>query len=534
MADLVWPSIGGYVCDFIEAELRHGPGPVKGQHVELTLEEQRFIYSMYEVHPVADCGRPHCDCRRNVGKFRYEWAIYCRLKGARKSELAAWITHAELFGPCRFAGWDANGDPVASTLWELGSTADIPFAATAEDQVKDTAWASFYDIAQTATYADDLDIGLTKVTVKRNGAGNARVVTSSSISRDGGRPTFTVEEEPHLWMLPDLLELDRVLNYNLAKLGASDPHGLKVSTMYGVGEGSVLEQDHRAVQEDEDSGILFDLRSARDGLDPKNDDDIFTGIRDAIGDAVWLDDYRIYRKFKRSRDKAVRFWWNKRSSSDKRAIDPDEWKACAVDREPVPGELICIGFDGSLYNDSTALVVSCLADRYQWPALIYYPNGTEEDVFNLRAQVDLTLRELTDKFTLVRMYCDPPHWGEQIATWQGTYGDRVVLPWWTNRDLPMAWATHRWVEGIVEGTLTHHPDEEFAKQVANAHKRQTRIIVDTSTGDFGFVPTKDRPGSPHKIDAVISSILADEARLDAKRHGDDQPKKKRSGKVYAF
>lgn len=536
-----WPSLGLYVCDFIESELRHGPGPVRGQAVTLTKEEQRFIYRMYEVHPKEECGRPHCNCSQRVGTFRYEWAIYCRLKGARKSELTGWISHVELYGPCRFAGWDAEGEPVAASVWDLGGTADIPFAATAEDQARDTAWSSFYDIAQSSTWVDRLDINKDKVSVKVGGAGNARVVTSSSISRDGGRPTFTVEEEPHLWTSKELIELNDVLEYNLAKLGSSDPHGLKVSTMYGVGEQSVLERDHMAAMNDPDSGILFDLRSAPDTievegkripLDPKNDDHVIYGITEAIGDAEWLDPYRIYRKFKKSRERAIRYWWNKRSVSDRRAIDPDNWDKGTHARPLVPGETICIGFDGSLYQDSTAIVVSCLSDGYQWPALIHYPDGTEQGVNALREAVELTLFDLTSRYRLVRMYYDPPHWGEQGAKWQGTYGQQLVVPYWTNRDSPMTWAVHRWAEGIEEQTWLHSDDAEFRNQVVNAFKRITRIIVDVNTGGYGWVIQKETPDSPKKIDAAIASVLAAEARTDALKSGADV--KKRSGKVVGF
>lgn len=528
----IWPSIGAAVCDFIEENLTHGPGPMKGQPVQLTNEEQNFIFQAYEVHPRGECGRTHCNCVRAEGSFRFEWAIYCRLKGARKSELAAWLAHCELYGPCRFGGWDDDGDPFAVSIWQLGGSADIPFAATAEDQVKDTAWASFYEIAKDCSYSGDLDIGLTKVSVKRNGAGNARVVTSSSIARDGGRPTFTVIEEPHLWVLPELIELNRVLDFNLGKLGLLDPHGVKVSTMFGAGESSVLESDYDAWKEDPESGILFDLRSARDNLNPKDDEDVLTGIRDAIGDAIWLDEHRLFRKFKKSRNAGVRYWWNKRSTSDKQAIDPDDWKDTTSTRGIVEGEQICLGFDGSLYDDCTALIVSCVSDGFQWPALIAYPDGTEEGVNALRSKVDLILFDLTTRFQVLRAYCDPPHWSDQIAHWQGTYGDKIFVSWWTNRDVPMTWATHRWAEGIETKTWFHQADEEFTRHVVNAQRRGTRVVVNAQDNIKGWVPTKDRPGSARKIDATVASILAHEARTDVIRAG--VPKEKKRGTLFTY
>lgn len=529
-----WPSLGPYVCDFIEANLCHGPGPVKGQAVTLTEEEVRFIFQFYEVHPKALCGRRHCSCPNYVGKFRYEWGIYCRLKGARKSELAAWLTHVELKGPCRFGGWDAEGDAVAISLWDMGGSVDIPFAATSEDQSKDTAWASFYEIAKMAPYADDLDIYLDRVNIRRNGAGNARVVTSSSIRSDGGRPTFTVEEECHLWELPEYLELDRVLDFNLAKLGANDPHGLKVSTMFGEGRGSVLERDYETWKEG-NSNLLFDLRSARDGLDPTNEDDILTGVTDAIGEADWLDPFRILGKFKKNRRAGVRYWWNKLSADDNIAVTPNEWRATTDERVIEDGEIICLGFDGSLYDDCTALMVCHFTDGYQWPAAIIYPDGTEPGVEAMRSQIELALFDLSARFRIAKAYCDPPHWGEHIAKWQAAYGDKTFLSWWTNRDTPMSWATHRWYEGIATKTWRHSADEEFAKQVTQARRRATAVYVNVEEGIKGWVPQKDRPGSPKKVDACVASILAMEARTDAIRLGlGEKLKPARPRRLYSF
>lgn len=512
----------------------HGPGPVRGSPVSLTEEEVRFIFRMYEVHPPQPCGRLKCDCRANVGKFRFEWNIYCRLKGSRKSELAAWIAHAELYGPCRFGGWDAYGDPVSVSLWELGGTADIPFAATAEDQARDTSWSSFLDIAGNCVHADRLDVTNFKVSVQSGGAGNARVVTSSSVARDGGRPTFTVEEETHLWILPELVELDRVLDFNLAKLGTNDPHGLQVSTMFGVGEMSVLERYYERVEDDPDSGILLDIRSAPDGLDPKNDDDILTGIRAAKGDAEWLDEYRLFRRFKRNPQASRRFWWNQRAVSEKRVVDPDDWRTCGVERALVPGERITLGFDGSLYDDSTALVATCLSDGFQFAPLILSPDGTEDGVQVLRSEVDAALAHLFATYEVVRMYCDPPFWGDQIARWSGEFGAKRVFTWWTNRDVQMSFACQRWSDAIREGTLRHEVGNvEFDSAVRNAHKRSTRVVVDKGSGVFGFVIAKERLHSRLKVDAAVAAALSWEARGDAIRGGVLHERKRR-GRVYAF
>lgn len=505
-----WPTIGFVVVDFIESELVHGPGPMQGESPTLTDEEVRFILHAYEVHPQGDCGRKGCPCAARVGQFRYGWNDYVRLKGARKSELAAWLAHAELWGPCRFAGWDAAGEPVAAPLAAVRGTADVPFAATSEDQAGDTAWSSFHDIAQHCAASSRLDVTSLKV-IDQVGGGNARVVTSSSIARDGGRPTSTVIEEPHLWYSRELRDLFKTMDRNMAKLHSSDPHGFKVSTMFRPGQHSVLEDDYDAAQTGDDS-INWDHRGATGKLDPKNDADVMAGVIQAIGDAKWLDPERITRQFKRDRDEGVRYWWNRRSLAATAVVDPEEWAALAQPREVEAGEPIVLGFDGSLFDDCTALTARCLTDGYSFPLGIWQPSGADDGVFELHAQVSAALAEAASKWTLVLMLCDPPYWHEQMAEWQALYGQKVVQPYWTNRDMNMAWATHRWSVGITTGAWRHSGDPTMASHVGHAHKRMTRTIID---GSPAWVPTKDRHHSVNKIDACVTDILSHEARFIA-------------------
>lgn len=505
-----WPSIGFDVADYIEATLVHGPGPMQGARPKLTDEELRFILRAYEVHPDALCGDATCNCARRAGQFRYAWADYVRLKGARKSELVAWLGHVELHGPCRFAGWDAYGRPVAAPLRALRGVPDIPFAATSEDQAEDTAWSTFYYVAQHCDYSEMLDVTRNRVSDHVSG-GNARVVTSSSIARDGGRPTCTIVEEPHLWFSKELKDLFKTLDRNLAKLGSNDPHGFKASTMFRAGQESVLEDDYNSVHEG-DSSILWDHRGATSELDPRNDDDVLRGVIEAIGDAYWLDADRIARNFRRDRTEGIRYWWNKRSVDVTRALDPADWRAIAKPRDVVDGEPIVLGFDGSLFDDCTALTARALTDGYSWPLGIWTPNGLSDGIDELHALVNNALADAAERYQLVMMLCDPPYWHDQISQWRAQYGEKVIVPWWTNRETQMAWATHRWHVSVTTKQWHHSGDPTMAQHVTNAHRRPVRCVID---GETAWIPRKDRHHSPAKIDAVITDILSHEARFIA-------------------
>jgi len=89
-----WPTLGEGVCEFIESRLVHGPGDVLGQPVTLTDEERILIFRAYEVFP-------HGHAR--AGRRRFKRVVYSRRKGARKTELAAWLAIVEMdpAGPVR-------------------------------------------------------------------------------------------------------------------------------------------------------------------------------------------------------------------------------------------------------------------------------------------------------------------------------------------------------------------------------------------------------------------------------------------------
>src|SRR6185312_13296030 len=68
--------------------------------------------------------------------------------------------------------------------------------------------------------------------------------TASNAAKDGGKETFVVFDETHLYVLPELRKMYRTVRRNLAKRKAAEPWSLETSTMYLPGEGSVAEDTH--------------------------------------------------------------------------------------------------------------------------------------------------------------------------------------------------------------------------------------------------------------------------------------------------
>jgi phage terminase large subunit-like protein len=112
-----------------------------------------------------------------------------------------------------------------------------------------------------------------------------------------------------------------------------------------------------------------------------------------------------------------------------------------------------------------------------------------------------------------RMYADPPYWESQIAAWAGQYGEKRVLEWWTNRMKAMAYAIKGYSNAIQAGELSHDGNAQMTSHIGNAVRRPLNLRDEL--GAPLWVMQKERPDSPHKIDAAMAGCLAWEARQDA-------------------
>jgi hypothetical protein len=106
-------SLGWQLADWIEAYCCHGPGDIQGEPIELDDEWLRFLVHAYRIDP-------------ETGRRIYDEGVLSRPKGRAKSELAGFVGIAEAFGPVRFDGWDADGQPVGRRLRLHCSSASPP------------------------------------------------------------------------------------------------------------------------------------------------------------------------------------------------------------------------------------------------------------------------------------------------------------------------------------------------------------------------------------------------------------------------
>src|ERR1022692_1525505 len=266
------PSLGAEVCDWIEEYLVHGPGDVQGSAIVLDDEFRSFLYRAYEVYP-----RAHAWAGRRV----YQRAFLSRPKGRAKSSLAAMGVCVEALGPVRFDGWRGNvpiGAPVTSPI--------IRCLATEENQAGITYDGALYMLSE-GLVCDEypgLDLGVTRVNLP--GGGSIEPVTSASKSKDGGRESFIVLDEAHLWTTPELHRLFAVVSRNVVKRRAADGWLMITSTMFGPGEGSVAESLHAAAKGKGSPNFLWDHREAPADVDISDDKQLRRALEYVYGDAA--------------------------------------------------------------------------------------------------------------------------------------------------------------------------------------------------------------------------------------------------------
>ena len=505
-----WPTLGPQVCKFIEQNLIFGPGDLRGQPARLSEEKRGLIYRMYEVYPAGD---------PRAGRRRFKRCALSLRKGVAKTELAAWIAACELHpsAPVRcdgFRGKQPIGRPVNDPY--------IPMVAYTEEQSEDLAYYALMVILQEGPLAEDFDIGWERI-MRRSGDGKAAALAGAPDARDGARTTFSVADETHRWNLPRLKMAHKVMLANLPKRPLADPWAFEITTAPAPGEDSVAEDtmaygEAVAAGRIKDPRLFFFHRQASDIHDLATPEGRHAALIEASGsDAEWSDIEGILEQWNDpTTDKAYleRVWLNRKVQGSDRAFDLLKWQELAIDGATIAdGRLITLGFDGSHYDDATALVVTDVETGLtSLIGLWEKPFGAVEWSVP-ETDVDAVVAAAFEKWEVWRMYADPWKWESWVALWKGRYGEQCVVGWLTNRLNQMAQAVHGFATAVLEGTISHDGNVDLTRHVGNACRKLLNLR--DGEGQRLWVIYKERPDSPNKIDAAMAAVLSRQARTDA-------------------
>lgn len=504
-------SLGYVVLDWIHAYCAHGPGDVQGEPLDYDDEIRDFIVNCYELDP-------------RTGRRKIREAILSRPKGRAKSEIAGMVVVAEALGPVRFDGWDADGQPVGRPV----RSPLIKCLATEESQAGNTFENAAYILGEWGPDEHpDVYQGTSGVRKYQSASavylpdgGEVRASTSGSASKDGGKETFVVPDESHLYVLPELRSMYATVMRNLGKRKGAEPWALQTTTAYRPGEQSIAEQKLTAWRKGETGpDLLVDHREAKGRVDLNDRDHTLAQLRQVYGaamhpDSGWMEPERVYLDMVDptvcpDEATAARYYLNRPMSTK------DAWIAKAVHERQAregdvvdAGEHIALGFDGSLNDDTTVLRGCRMSDGFLFRIGAWAkPEGAAGIGWEVpRSDVLATIREAHERYNVVRGYYDPHEWRSDIDALAQEFGDERVVGWETRRDTAMGAALDRLHAGLMNGEIWHDADPLASEHYGNVYVRQK--------GSLRLV-RKEYPNSPRKIDSVVGDALATEARADA-------------------
>ena len=542
--DLSYPTLGPAIADFIEERCIFGPGSLQGQPAVLDNEKRAALYRLYEVFPQG---------HRLAGRRRFQRGAIEWRKGMAKTEFAAWIAFCELHpeAPVRCDGFDADGNPVGRPV----TFPYIPMMAHTQEQVQELAYGVLKFVVEEGPDSGLFDPSLERILRLGPGGraeGKAVAVANSPGSRDGALTSFQHFDEPHRLHLPSHKEAHETMDANLVKRPLEDPWALYTSTAGQPGKNSIQEDVRREAEmidrgEIDDPALFFFARWAG----PEHDDlstleKRIAAVADATGP---VGEYgpgqfeSIAKKWDRpNADTAYleRVWLNRWRKSNSMFFDLT--KIMGDPKEPAPrglvrpgeripdGAFVALGFDGARFRDATALVGTDIRTGLQ-ELLGLWERPDEVDDWEVdEAEVTATVAEAMERFSVYKLYADPPHWTETVGSWAARWPDQVE-EWWTAQHKRMAYALREYVEAMDAGIVTFggldspgasfRPHDDLIRHLGNAGKKELKILDDE--GKPLYVMQKQDGRLEMKFDAAMASALSWKCLLDARKSG-AQPK----------
>ena len=493
-------SLGYQVIDWVETFLVHGPGDIEGDPITLDDEFAAFLVRAYELN--------------SDGSRRVRRAVLSRPKGRAKSELAAFVSIVEALGPSRFSHFAAAGEVSPwGYPYDEGEPVGVPVKrpeilvfATEFNQAGNT-YDGIKFILNTSqklqeTYSG-IDAGITRVLLPN---GQITPESAADSSKDGGKSTFIVADETHLWVLPRLQRLHQVTLRNLLKRKIASGWMLETSTMYAPGEGSVAEHTHsyaQAITEGRvsDAGLLFDHREASAKYDASKKRDRLDGLREVYGPAsAWMDLEAIAASYEDPQTSAAewqRYWFNRPVSLQGQWLPQAAWDECH-DGRPIPdGADVVLGLDGSYSRDATALVAVQMGEfpHLAVVGLWERPPGQPEWTVPI-LDVEEAVRTACVRWAVREVTADPHLWARSLELLASEGLPVTEFPQSASRMTP---ATQRFTTMVLERQMTHDGNPALTRHVSNA------VLKSDARGVRIY---KEHRNSDRKIDAAVASIMA--------------------------
>lgn len=489
----------------------------------LTGEQANRVLDYYELDPAS-------------GQRVVRRAALRRPKGAGKSPEGGYCSYAELVLPTQFYEWSAAGQPVGVAHPDPW----VQLAAVSEDQT-DNVMVWLFDLLATredACRRHGIDLGRSRVYLHGR-PGRIEPVTAAAGSREGQRVTFAVLDQSESWTKENGGQ--RLANTLRRNVGKMSGWSLELQNAPLLGDKSVADMTAKA-SEGNAKGVLFDTREPAGGdqLDLSDRPALRAALAFSYGESSqWVNLDRLVEEIQdpdTDPSDARRYYLNIAAPSSDWAFDRELWDCLEAPEFADDGALVVAGFDGARHDDSTALVCVEVTSGASWLQAVWEHPGGDVDWEVPTLEVHDAVADMFDRWAVCRLYCDPPFWDTEVASWQAKYTfgkkkDPAVVPWWTNRWRPVGYACRSLASAIRSRQITHVVDEGddvLSRHLRTAVRRQVNARDDKGRPLW----TIEKPAPGRKIDAAMALVLAWEARNDAIAAGTELPKKNAGKAVF--
>ncbi|HEY7429255.1 MAG TPA: hypothetical protein VH641_00825 [Streptosporangiaceae bacterium] len=515
--------------DWIEAHCVVPDGWRKGEPLEMYDWQLWATVNHYRVRPGAQLGQL-------APAF---WNRRSQIVGPQKCGKGPWsatIICNEAAGPAVFAGWAAGGEAYRCSdhgcgcgwvyEYEPGEPMGTPWPtpliqllATSEDQV-DNVYRPLQAMIKAGPLASQMRVG--EDFIRLPNEGRIDVVTSSALSRLGNPIVFALQDETGLYTAAN--KMRRVAETQRRGVAGMGGRSMETSNCWDPSEDSVAQSTFESARPD----IFKFYRAPPAHLSYTDKRErrrihrhVYAGSAHVDLDAIEAEAAEL---LERDPGQAERFFGNRVVAGLGTWMDLAKWEAREKPREVPDGSLVTLGFDGSDVDDWTGIRLE-IPGVYQFTP-VYGPdrlpcvwNPADFGGQVPRLEVDAAVREMYDRYEVVRGYFDPPYWETEIDTWAEELGDKRVIRWYTSRAGRMHPAAERLLTDVTkaDSAFTHDGCATTARHMGNARK--------AARPGGRYVLAK--PADAQKIDLVPCSILAHEAAGDAIAAGENKPRRPR-------
>lgn len=472
--------------------------------------------------------------------FRFRRALVIGPQKSGKGPWSASMTAVEAVGPSQFAGWAGEDDAYrcadhgCACGWEypylpgepMGERHPSPviqITATSEDQT-DNIYRPLRAMIDLGPLKHLMAVreGFIRILGDSSDEDFDRidVVTSSANSRLGNPISFAPQDETGLWVKSNkMVKVAETQRRNAAGMGGRT---METTNCFDPSEDSVAQRTMEAAADD--VFIFYDPPPAHLSYKNKRERRQIHKYNYRHSPWVTVDSIDAEAAEIAASDpaQAERFFGNRIVADYDSYFDADAWEAIASPGLVPDGAVIALGFDGSMYDDWTAIRARWVTEDGMYGFTPTFADGAPT-VWNPsdfggevpRGEVHAAVSELFERFTVVRMYCDPEYWQSEVDAWATKHGEKVVIAWATNRTRPMSQSLERLRTDITTKAFTHDGDQTALTHIRNARRvrRPGGVVI-------------GKPNDHQKIDVAMADALAHEAACDAKAAGLTKPRRR--------